>query len=1058
MRRVLKWVGIILGLLIVLSLAAVLTYRSWLGMALRPIAARYEVQFKNYSKLPEGKFALTEVNRTNENFDLHISRIEGFSPDRWYRLIQKKGTNQSAENVVELNGWKVVIHDRTNTTGGTARSNSNESIYDAYKKVEKYIQQFRRYVPKATLLNGTVEYKKREYTFPVITWADGKLDCSGVWPISAVPIEIKGNFTGDRPYQLYYAMTPLDLRARFQMWETNDLLSVKINGGYKEATINGTADFGHRGILPLRAKLNAPDFRISAGLLRLEQYQDITGNLSWAWNTNAYKLNLQAHAEPLVSAGTNFPPADIEVVATGNTNLIRIEKLTSTAPGLEAKLSAPIELSYGGKMLSEEAEINLNLDLTKIPISKMKGSVDGKILLRRGGDIPDAILKARGTNLSGYDLRAEKLELSGTFQWPEMREVKARIDFGTNSYAQIEGGGNLKTRTLTNVSVQIAGQIATNLLPTGYSYDSVALRANLDGAVSNLFQKVELELRRLSTPQTPPMNLDASWSGHFAAFEDFMVRAQAGPAVLVASGSGSSENGKTNIDFRILKLSKGDEVYLTLEKPFHVSLSRGAGNSMIPVVEISPLQWRGTNKSLRLSGMVHWPKKGEFDVAATNINPELIQYFVKRSLSGVEFADFSSSGRWEDGPLYGNVKGEFSIEQELFKRISTRVDLELKPEGVSLTEFKLSEPQGEIAQAHGSLPLVVNPTDPARVVHLSSTNRIEFSLDTVPNEIFWNQLTNLTGIKVTNAAAKLEITGTVQQPKGSLDFKANSVQYLKARRRLPFIGPLDIRITLNEQIVSVPSSHIRIEDQPMQVHGEVALGTNFWTQRREEIARYLWDNAEVKVEAPEVHVAPFVEFLPMYLAPDGTIKVDAGMKPGQQLVGSIGIRGIQTRPIPKVGVVQDIEADLNFSGKKIKVKKMQGVIGGETLFIAGELDISKTNLEKGFPGVNLKIQGMNLPLARNPDIILRSDLDLTVRNSAGWVPVIDGNATLRDSFLLRDIQTLAPGRVTKPSRRPPYFSIEQEPIRDWRLNVAVRGDNFMRVRSPFFQGQVFRPQ
>ena len=63
-------------------------------------------------------------------------------------------------------------------------------------------------------------------------------------------------------------------------------------------------------------------------------------------------------------------------------------------------------------MLSEEAEINLNLDLTKIPISKMKGSEDGKILLRRGGDIPDAILKARGTNLSGYNLSAEKVEVS----------------------------------------------------------------------------------------------------------------------------------------------------------------------------------------------------------------------------------------------------------------------------------------------------------------------------------------------------------------------------------------------------------------------------------------------------------------------------------------------------------------------------------------------------------------------------------------------------------------------------------------------------------------------
>ena len=52
-----------------------------------------------------------------------------------------------------------------------------------------------------------------------------------------------------------------------------------------------------------------------------------------------------------------------------------------------------------------------------------------------------------------------------------------------------------------------------------------------------------------------------------------LVRAQAGPAVFVTSGSGSSENGKTNIDFRILKLSKGDEVYLTLNH-YHLHFPR----------------------------------------------------------------------------------------------------------------------------------------------------------------------------------------------------------------------------------------------------------------------------------------------------------------------------------------------------------------------------------------------------------------------------------------------------------------------------------------------------
>jgi translocation and assembly module TamB len=93
-----------------------------------------------------------------------------------------------------------------------------------------------------------------------------------------------------------------------------------------------------------------------------------------------------------------------------------------------------------------------------------------------------------------------------------------------------------------------------------------------------------------------------------------------------------------------------------------------------------------------------------------------------------------------------------------------------------------------------------------------------------------------------------------------------------------------------------------------------------------------------------------------------------------------------------------------------------------------------------------------VPLARNPDVILRSDLDLRVRNDTNMVPLIEGAVKLRDSFLLRDIATLVPGRVATPERRPPYFSLPQDPMDQWKLDIRVRGEEFMRVRSPFFQG------
>ena len=95
-----------------------------------------------------------------------------------------------------------------------------------------------------------------------------------------------------------------------------------------------------------------------------------------------------------------------------------------------------------------------------------------------------------------------------------------------------------------------------------------------------------------------------------------------------------------------------------------------------------------------------------------------------------------------------------------------------------------------------------------------------------------------------------------------------------------------------------------------------------------------------------------------------------------------------------------------------------------------------------------------MPLSRQPETIIRSDLDLTLTKTNDSPAVISGNARLRDSFFLHDIADLAPGRVASPSRRPPYFSIEIQPLADWRLAVHVTGERFLKVRSTIFNGEV----
>jgi translocation and assembly module TamB len=106
------------------------------------------------------------------------------------------------------------------------------------------------------------------------------------------------------------------------------------------------------------------------------------------------------------------------------------------------------------------------------------------------------------------------------------------------------------------------------------------------------------------------------------------------------------------------------------------------------------------------------------------------------------------------------------------------------------------------------------------------------------------------------------------------------------------------------------------------------------------------------------------------------------------------------------------------------------------------------------PPFKFALHGTNVPLSRQPESVIRSDLNLSVTKTNGAPAVIAGEARLRDSFYLSDLTDLVPGKVASPSRRPPYFSIEDEPFGSWRLAVHVSGERGLRVRSTLFNGQI----
>jgi len=127
-----------------------------------------------------------------------------------------------------------------------------------------------------------------------------------------------------------------------------------------------------------------------------------------------------------------------------------------------------------------------------------------------------------------------------------------------------------------------------------------------------------------------------------------------------------------------------------------------------------------------------------------------------------------------------------------------------------------------------------------------------------------------------------------------------------------------------------------------------------------------------------------------------------------------------------------------------------GRMGGREVSLIGNFELP----ESGEPRFDLSLRGDNVPLIYRPGLLLRSDFDIQFARADGQPVTVSGDVTLRDGLYLQDLKALVPTGRSEPLGRPPYFSVAEKPFADWKLNVKVHGDRFMRVRTPYFHGEV----
>jgi translocation and assembly module TamB len=303
-----------------------------------------------------------------------------------------------------------------------------------------------------------------------------------------------------------------------------------------------------------------------------------------------------------------------------------------------------------------------------------------------------------------------------------------------------------------------------------------------------------------------------------------------------------------------------------------------------------------------------------------------------------------------------------------------------------------------------------------------------------------------------NLTANLE--GTWAAPKGQVTLQVQRIE-LSGISPLPAVENVDFLAVMDRATARVSRFNFEVGKQPVSLTGEIPLGESFWASLRNKRHLPDWHEATAHLKIQNAQLAPFTPLLPQILSAEGSASADISLERGGNLSGELSITNARTHPLESIGPVRNIQLVARLHGQEVRLENASAEIGGRRVNVDGAMEINeqlwRTN---GLPPFQVHVSGTNVPLARNPSILLRADLDLRATHSGKEVPVVSGKVKLRDSLFLANLQTLVPERTASVRRRPPYFSVEAEPWAQWRLQVNVQGDGFLRVQTPLFQGKV----
>jgi len=477
-------------------------------------------------------------------------------------------------------------------------------------------------------------------------------------------------------------------------------------------------------------------------------------------------------------------------------------------------------------------------------------------------------------------------------------------------------------------------------------------------------------------------------------------------------------------------LSRHDQALYKLTAPAQLTFQRGS-------VTVDSLRWASQTGEVFVAGTVAWPERGSINIQGRRVDLGDFQDFTRLVTPAFLVNTFDLTAGWTNGPVRFRLAAtaEAHASNEL---IQVAAQVTGDENGIHLKPLTGSGHFGNVLTVEGTVPVTLDPTHPTNVVVWLNGKQFDLRARSLPNTQFWEEIGQLTGLQLKAPNLEADVHGPATAPTGHVTFVAEAISVASNRNwRIPEVQQLRVNIDVNAKQARA-TAEAQVEGQPVRVFGTVPLDKQLD-----------WHKAEATVEIHNAKVAPFARLLPKVLAPQGTFDADVTMRAGWQFFGSIRLHDAATRPLPPLGSLRDINVAVTLTGREFTVTNTGASVGDQPVTISGKGVLS----ENGVQQFTVSIVGTNVPLVRQPNIVLRSTVALELSQTNGPAH-LHGEAVMRDGLFLQELTSLVSRQLEQPLSRPPYFSIETQPLAAWTLDVHVTGEKFLRVRTPLFRGEV----